>query len=87
MKWEITIKKAENGYILEIPHVEEEGAAPVIETVVIEEENETNNTMTRVLREVADHFGFHYNKYGRDNLKISWDEAGSKVDDEEEIKN
>jgi len=92
MDWQITIKKVTNGYILSIP--EEEDTVSENETVinvkesVIEEDEYKNGgnreAMTKVLTEIADYFGFHHEKYNKNNLKISWDEKGSKVYDEDE---
>jgi hypothetical protein len=40
------------------------------------------DTMTGLLEWVAEHFGSQetsYNKWGKENLRISWDKHGSKV--------
>ncbi len=95
MNWEITIKKVDNGYILSVPEQSTEGFKDGKELTVInlrqsvledpgENENTEKETMGRVLGEIADYFGFHYQKYNKNNLKISWDEKGSKVYDDED---
>ena len=90
MDWGITIRKVRNGYILEIPEEDTIGykdGVPQnvvrIEKAVIEEINDDDEKegFKRLIEFIADHFGFHHDKWAKDNLRISWDLKGRKVDD------
>jgi hypothetical protein len=74
---ELKIEKIENGYILS--YEEEVEIDKFITTKeVIEEGDDEKETMARLLHRVAEHFGFYYNKFVNDNLKISWNKKGHK---------
>jgi len=80
---ECKILEAENGYIIE--HQEEAEVDGVFETRrrVIEDETEDGKkVMIDLLFAIADFFGYQYDKYGKENLKISMDELGHKMAEE-----
>ncbi|MEK7560727.1 MAG: hypothetical protein AAB539_02105 [Patescibacteria group bacterium] len=88
MTYELTIKKIQNGFILEIPGDDaEEPHVEVIEEIaaVPDEElfgtnDETKIAIGKLLARVAEYFGVHYDKFSEDNLKISFDKKGHKMD-------
>lgn len=82
----IIIKKVENGYILQTftwEDTQENNKVYREEVEVIEEEGDINSdkkALGRVLDKIAEWAGFHYDKYGKENLRISWDKKGHKLD-------
>lgn len=77
MDWKITIKKVNNGYIVEGP------GGDMKEISVIEEisDDDEKEACKRLLEFVAEHFGFMHDKFAEDNLRISWDKKGRKIED------
>ena len=89
MNWEITIKRVDNGFLLTAPANSEDETATenIVEFLnreVSTEEEDEQNTVKRMLTKVAEYFGYNYDKWSKTNLKISWDDKGHKVYDEEE---
>jgi len=75
--WELKIKKVSNGFILEFPSEEER------QPEVIECYDEEKETMTKLLYSVYEHFASIHiseNRYGNENLKITWDGEGRKYE-------
>jgi len=48
--------------------------------VPIEDFAGEEDCLKRMLEAVADHFGFHYDRYGRENINITFDRKGHKVE-------
>ena len=82
-EYKTTIKKVDNGYILETPTDTDERDGQYTSYEVVECNGDEKETMTRLLEAVADYFGEGYNKFAKDNLNLTWDKPGHKVDDEE----
>lgn len=95
-EWKITIHKVDNGYILEFPNeiiIDDERTEVVTEKEVVEmsyDHDDANKFMTddeekiclgRMLERIADHFGVMYQKFDANNLNISFDKKGHKLDD------
>ena len=94
-EWKVNITKAENGFIMSWKenlddnttvirrHVSEETYYYDSEYLMYEELQGVDSekvAFTRMVYALADHFGFTYNKYGSDNLKITWDSKGEKLE-------
>ena len=77
----INIEKITNGYILkweeEIEEKVYKGYKYVIEG---EEDMNSNETMKRLLEYIAEHFGQQYDKWGKENLNITFDKEGHKYE-------
>lgn len=76
---ELKIKSAQNGYALEKVLTFDDGKTQEI-LDVIEEPDDENGAMKRMLERVAEHFGYTYNKFGNENLVISFTGKGHKVE-------
>lgn len=75
----ITIEKINNGYILSWMEETEHGLKE--EREVIEEDyDDEKEGMGKLLNRVAEFFGVSYDKWKDDNLKISWNGRGSKLE-------
>jgi len=72
------IDRITNGYILSWDEEVKEG---VFETQkeVIEDRDTDKETMSALFEWIAEHFGIGYDKWGKENLRISWDKEGHKV--------
>lgn len=77
--WELKIEKIENGFILSHKEEIEENNIVAVKEVLEDDEGE-KETMTRLLERVSDYFGIGYDKFEADNLKITWDKKGHKID-------
>ncbi len=79
----LKIRKVENGFVITETFWEEtndEGHKIFKDnTEVIEEENGEKETLKRLLFLVADKMGYFEDKYGTENLIISFDGKGRKV--------
>jgi hypothetical protein len=81
MTWELKIKKADNGYILEHLDQECEGPDRIAEIVVEEKDDEFGEleAMVNLLFAVKEYFGVHWSKHNKKNVEIklvSDDEEG-----------
>ncbi len=76
---ELTIIEADNGYIL-ASEIEMETGIMATEFEVVEEVYDDNKTLKKLLMRVAEHMGYQYNKFGSENLEISFTGKGHKVD-------
>ena len=74
----LNIEKAENGWVLSHAEETEEGKYEVVKELVIDEMD--NQGMTNLLMAVNDYFGKSYDKFGKENLNITWDGVGSKIE-------
>lgn len=75
-KWDLHINKVDNGFIL--TPSDKDQSPEVIECLGKEKE-----TMTELLFAIYEHFSSldtRYSKWGKENLKITWDETGSHYD-------
>lgn len=74
----ITIQEAENGFIItnEIKAENEK----TVEIFVIEDNDDDNETMINLLKKISECFGIFYNKYNENNLNISFNKKGHKVE-------
>lgn len=79
MNNELHIKQAKNGYILTVPFLGE--GEEDTEEILIEDQDDEREAMIKMLEEVAEHFGFFYDKWGKENLNISFNKKGYKCDD------
>jgi hypothetical protein len=82
---EIIVEKTSNGYILKnkyLYEVNDKGVEIYLtETEVIEEqESDEKECLKRLLERVAETLGFVYDKYGKENISITFDRKGSKVE-------
>ncbi len=88
MNWKITIHKVDNGYLISYPTQDSDGNEQVRQNVleIPETPSGDKEAMTALLFRIAEHFGFHYQKYGDHNLRIAWDVEGhGKVDQADAI--
>lgn len=83
----IEIKKVENGFIIKQVYLNTEtkdGRKIYTEEItVVEEEdgiNSEKDVMIQLLYEIADKFGIDYDKFSSENLNITFDKKGHKVE-------
>ena len=74
----LEIEKCLNGWIIKSYEEVEEGKFNPIKELIVDTEG--HEGMTNLLTKVAEYFGFQYDKYGSDNLEITWGKKGSKVE-------
>lgn len=67
----LTVHRIENGYIFNLPD----------DTVVIEYKDTEQETIKAMLDEFATWLGYQYDKWGTNNLVITFDGKGHKVED------
>lgn len=74
----IIIEKAGNGFILRwVEQMDDDFQRE--EAEVIEDVDEERKALTSLLERIAEWAGYNYDKYGKENLSISWDKKGHKV--------
>ncbi len=78
--WQLTIKKVTNGYHISYPEENEEGIVQTTEEVIEEDEMHEKKAITQLLERTAQFFGFQYDKYSKENLRISWTKKGHDVE-------
>lgn len=73
----VTIETIKNGYILRIGN----------ETEVFEESDSEEECFSHLATRLSEFFVKPYDKFGSDNIRISWDRPGHKVEsgDEENL--
>jgi hypothetical protein len=80
---ELRIIRAENGWILYWEEYTDEGIVMMRE-VIAEDDLELmsmeKESMTRLLYRIAEYFGQLQDKYSKNNLNITWDKRGSRVE-------
>lgn len=74
----LIIQEAENGFIITLLPVTDDD---LIVNEIIENEGTDKEAMTKLLTKIAEHFGESYNKYSKENINITWDKKGHKVED------
>jgi hypothetical protein len=72
------IETADNGYILTTPPESEEDRA---EVRVFEEYENEKKAFEALVYQLAEDFGFMYDKWKKDNLNIKWNKKGHKYED------
>jgi len=72
-EWQLTIKKADNGFILE-SHTEGSDGDLFLNKRVIEEDDGELEAMKDLLWAVKEHFGTYWNKHNKKNLNIKIEE-------------
>ena len=72
------IKECENGFVL-MYQVEVRDEVWETEYIPIEDRGDEEDLFRRLLEKVAEYFGLEYNKWGSDNLNITFDRKGHKV--------
>lgn len=79
---ELKITQVNNGYILTSAEKDEDEISYENKEVI--EDNDDNDdkkeAMKRMLERVAEYFGECYDKWSSENLNISWNKKGSKID-------
>lgn len=76
---DLKIKQIENGYLLTYG-IETEHNVYKIYQVCVEELDDDNDTMIKLLHEVAKQFGNTYDKWSYHNLGINFNQKGHKVE-------
>ena len=72
-----TIERVGNGFIVSCPNEEREVFEEIGDGVTMDG---IQDAFTTALYNLAERMGFEYNKFRSDNLRISWDRKGSKVE-------
>lgn len=76
---ELRIKEVSNGFVLSWWYRETEDRE-VTDMVVVEDTGDEHDLFQRFLEKVAEHFGYTYDKWGKENLSITFDRKGHKVE-------
>lgn len=76
----INIKRVNNGFIITSKDLSEMNAEIEIETVFESGEEDEKKCLADVLYFIAQEFGYSYDKWKEDNLNITWDKKGHKID-------
>ena len=76
---DLKIMYADNGFILESETINCNNQKEK-QYVVIEDRDDEHECVIRFLEKVAEHFGFIYDKFSPNNLNITFDKKGHKVD-------
>lgn len=78
----LNIEKVENGFIFEwLEQVEEDKWKAKKELIEVDFDLDPDKEgWIRVLKYVAEHFGVSYDRFGENNLQISFEGKGHKVD-------
>lgn len=74
----VTIRPIDNGFVLEVPP---DADYLVGQEIGFIDNEDVRPAFERLVYELADLFGMPYNKFSRDNLKITWDLPGHKVEE------
>ena len=72
----IKIKQAENGYIITLPREQDTPESQI----VIESKDDEKQAFIDLVNELAEQFGFSYDKWGENNLEISFSKKGHKLE-------
>jgi len=76
---ELKIIESGGGYVLVFDYWETDDRMET-DYIPIEDFAGEEDCLKRMLLAVADHFGFHYDRYGRENINITFDRKGHKVE-------
>ena len=75
---ELKIIEAENGYILESVCYETD--IRLVKEYKVVEDVHGELDLIRLLENVAEYFGYGYDKFGKENINITFDKPGHKVE-------
>ena len=75
----LKIKEANNGYVLMFDVVILDNTTE-FQMEIIEDQDDERGTIKRLLIAVADHFGFHYDPFSRENINITFSQKGDEVE-------
>ena len=77
----LKVERGVNGFVLTVMVDEEDGY--LIEKVVFEEEdgNDYKKSFLSLVNFIHDWAGISYDKYGKENLRVSFDKPGHKICD------
>ena len=75
---ELKIIEAENGYILESVYYETD--IRLVKEYKVVEDVHGEPDLIRLLENVAEYFGYEYDKFGKENINITFDKPGHKVE-------
>ena len=90
--WSLKISRVDNGFILTTKEYAEhldEGERDLHTVFEFKDDGfgedslDEKKALSSVFTYVADHFGFGHERYKNTNLKVSWDEEGSKYEPSE----
>lgn len=73
----IEIESVSNGYVLSWQEEVEDGVIITEKEVIMD--NDEKESMSALLHRISDYFGLSYDKWGEENLRVSWDEKGHKI--------
>ena len=73
----LQIQQGENGFICSWEEEQGDGKLQILREVI--EETGEVNVIERLLYFAAEHFGVQYDKYGKENLNITWNKKGHKL--------
>uniref|UniRef100_A0A6M3LKA8 Uncharacterized protein n=1 Tax=viral metagenome TaxID=1070528 RepID=A0A6M3LKA8_9ZZZZ len=76
---ELRIIESDRGYVLVSEYWETDDRKET-DYIPIEDVNGEDDCMKRLLEAVAEHFGYSYNKYGKNNINVTFDKLGHKVE-------
>jgi hypothetical protein len=76
----LIIEQCENGWILSHEEPDENGVIKIEKQLVVDEDDNKVG-MTELLTKVAEHFGYCYDKWSENNLSITWNNRGHKLQD------
>jgi len=78
----LTITSCENGFILKDEYIDSKGDKDTCNSVIQANDEFVDDvdTLTKLLHAVNDVFGMSYDKFGKDNLKVSYDLKGHKLE-------
>jgi len=77
MEWQIKIEKVSNGFILKWIEEIEDDVFKVVKELIVEEDEKKE--MKMLLDRIAEYFGMHYDKFGKENLRVSFNKKGHKI--------
>jgi hypothetical protein len=82
LKFTTTIEETENGYVVTHDSWETDDSTGAIKQDSAKHciEGSERDGLTKLLTYIAEHYGEPYSKYGSDNVRISWDRKGSKLE-------
>lgn len=76
---DLKIIQADNGFIL-VSGIINDDNTKEFQYVVVEDTDNEQECIASMLTKVAEHFGFVYDKFSPNNLNITFDKKGHKVD-------
>jgi hypothetical protein len=82
LKFTTTIEETENGFLITHDTVETDDSTGTTQQHSAKHciEGSERDGLEKLLTYVAEHYGEPYSKHGSDNVRISWDRKGSKLE-------